>query len=55
MFIRTDRLREVGGWDPECLAEDCEIGVRLSSRGAKVAVAYDPDLVTPGGDPGQRG
>jgi hypothetical protein len=34
VFIRTDRLREAGGWDPECLAEDCEIGVRLSSRGS---------------------
>ena len=52
MFIRTDRLREVGGWDPDCLAEDCEIGVRLSSRGAKVAVAYDPDLVTREETPG---
>jgi cellulose synthase/poly-beta-1,6-N-acetylglucosamine synthase-like glycosyltransferase len=46
VFIRTDRLREAGGWDPNCLAEDCEIGVRLSSRGARVAVAYDPALVT---------
>jgi glycosyltransferase XagB len=52
VFIRTARLREVGGWDPECLAEDCEIGVRLSSRGAKVAVAYDPDLVTREETPG---
>jgi hypothetical protein len=52
VFIRTDRLREAGGWDPECLAEDCEIGVRLSSRGAKVAVAYDPDLVTREETPG---
>jgi cellulose synthase/poly-beta-1,6-N-acetylglucosamine synthase-like glycosyltransferase len=52
VFIRTDRLREVGGWDPECLAEDCEIGVRLSSRGAKVAVAYDPELVTREETPG---
>jgi cellulose synthase/poly-beta-1,6-N-acetylglucosamine synthase-like glycosyltransferase len=52
VFIGTDRLREVGGWDPECLAEDCEIGVRLSSRGAKVAVAYDPDLVTREETPG---
>jgi glycosyltransferase XagB len=52
VFLRTDRLREVGGWDPECLAEDCEIGVRLSSRGAKVAVAYDPDLVTREETPG---
>jgi cellulose synthase/poly-beta-1,6-N-acetylglucosamine synthase-like glycosyltransferase len=52
VFIRTDRLREAGGWDPECLAEDCEIGVRLSSRGAKAAVAYDPDLVTREETPG---
>src|SRR5215218_10024931 len=52
VFIRTDRLREVGGWDPDCLAEDCEIGVRLSSRGAKVAVAYDPELVTREETPG---
>jgi cellulose synthase/poly-beta-1,6-N-acetylglucosamine synthase-like glycosyltransferase len=52
VFIRTDRLREAGGWDPECLAEDCEIGVRLSSRGAKVAVAYDPELVTREETPG---
>jgi len=52
VFISTDRLREVGGWDPECLAEDCEIGVRLSSRGAKVAVAYDPELVTREETPG---
>jgi glycosyltransferase XagB len=52
VFIRTDGLREVGGWDPDCLAEDCEIGVRLSSRGAKVAVAYDPDLVTREETPG---
>jgi cellulose synthase/poly-beta-1,6-N-acetylglucosamine synthase-like glycosyltransferase len=46
VFVRTELLRRVGGWDPECLAEDCELGVRLSSRGATVAVAYDPDLVT---------
>jgi glycosyltransferase XagB len=46
VFTRTELLREVGGWDPNCLAEDCEIGVRLSTRGAVVAVAYDPQAVT---------
>ena len=46
VFTRTELLREVGGWDPDCLAEDCEIGVRLSTRGARVAVAYDPQAVT---------
>ena len=52
VFVRTELLREVDGWDPECLAEDCEIGVRLSTRGATVAVAYDPELVTREETPG---
>lgn len=55
VFIRTPRLREVDGWDDGCLAEDCEIGVRLSTRGAKVAVAYDPELVTREETPGSLG
>ena len=46
VFVRRDLLQAVGGWDAECLAEDCELGVRLSALGAEVAVAYDPDLVT---------
>jgi glycosyltransferase XagB len=46
VFVRRELLTAVGGWDPECLAEDCELGVRLSSLGAYVAVAYDPHLVT---------
>ena len=33
VFTRTELLREAGGWDPDCLAEDCEIGVRLSTPG----------------------
>ncbi len=37
---------EADGWDPECLAEDCDLGVRLSSVGKKVVVAYDSDMVT---------
>jgi cellulose synthase/poly-beta-1,6-N-acetylglucosamine synthase-like glycosyltransferase len=46
VFIRADLLRLVGGWDDECLAEDCELGIRLSVRGARVAVAYSPLLAT---------
>jgi cellulose synthase/poly-beta-1,6-N-acetylglucosamine synthase-like glycosyltransferase len=46
VFVRADLLHRAGGWDPDCLAEDCELGVRLSSGGARVAVAYDPELVT---------
>ena len=52
VFVRTDVLRAVGGWDPECLAEDCELGVRLSTLGATVAIAYSADLVTREETPG---
>lgn len=46
VFIRTAVLEAVGGWDPDCLAEDCELGVRLSALGAQTAVFYEPELVT---------
>ena len=46
VFINRERLTRAGGWDESCLAEDCELGVRLSVAGAVTAVAYDPDLVT---------
>jgi glycosyltransferase XagB len=52
VFARTALLRSVGGWDRDCLAEDCEIGVRLSAGGARVAVAYDPRVVTREETPG---
>jgi cellulose synthase/poly-beta-1,6-N-acetylglucosamine synthase-like glycosyltransferase len=46
VFVRTALLRAVDGWDPECLAEDCELGVRLSALGARTVVAYEPEFVT---------
>ncbi|MFL5825723.1 MAG: glycosyltransferase [Thermoleophilaceae bacterium] len=46
VFVRADVLRAVGGWDPECLAEDCELGVRLSVLGARTEVAYESEIVT---------
>jgi cellulose synthase/poly-beta-1,6-N-acetylglucosamine synthase-like glycosyltransferase len=46
VFIRTEVLRAVSGWDADCLAEDCELGVRLSALGARTTVFYEPDLVT---------
>ncbi|MGI5480996.1 glycosyltransferase [Streptomyces lavendofoliae] len=52
VFVRTDVLREAGGWDQDCLAEDCDLGVRLSSVGKKVVVAYDADMVTREETPG---
>jgi cellulose synthase/poly-beta-1,6-N-acetylglucosamine synthase-like glycosyltransferase len=46
VFIRTPVLHAVAGWDPDCLAEDCELGVRLSALGAHTVVFYEPELVT---------
>ncbi|HEV7760068.1 MAG TPA: glycosyltransferase family 2 protein [Acidimicrobiales bacterium] len=46
VFIRTDVVREAGGWDEGCVAENCELGVRLSVDGVATAVAYEPELAT---------
>jgi cellulose synthase/poly-beta-1,6-N-acetylglucosamine synthase-like glycosyltransferase len=46
VFMRSDVLHAVAGWDPDCLAEDCELGVRLSALGARTVVFYEPSLVT---------
>jgi cellulose synthase/poly-beta-1,6-N-acetylglucosamine synthase-like glycosyltransferase len=52
VFITRSWLESSNGWDAECLAEDCELGIRLSSRGAKVVVAYGPEVVTREETPG---
>lgn len=46
VFIRRSVLELVNGWDTDCLAEDCELGIRLSVRGARTVAVYQPDLVT---------
>lgn len=46
VFVTRDAIVRNDGWDAECLAEDCELGVRLSSQGEKVVVAYSPEFVT---------
>ncbi|GAB3111831.1 hypothetical protein GCM10027160_13200 [Streptomyces calidiresistens] len=52
VFVRTEVLREAEGWDENCLAEDCDLGVRLSSAGKRVVVAYDAEMVTREETPG---
>jgi cellulose synthase/poly-beta-1,6-N-acetylglucosamine synthase-like glycosyltransferase len=52
VFVKRDALEYNDGWDAECLAEDCELGVRLSSQGEKVVVAYSPEYVTREETPG---
>lgn len=37
---------QVNGWDGDCLAEDCDLGVRLSTQGRRIVVAYDAELTT---------
>jgi cellulose synthase/poly-beta-1,6-N-acetylglucosamine synthase-like glycosyltransferase len=46
VFVRRELLQAVGGWDADCLAEDCDLGVRLSTLRRKIVVAYSPALVT---------
>jgi len=46
IFVRRSWLEEMGGWDEACLAEDCELGVRMSVRGARTSVAYQASLAT---------
>ncbi|GMA30422.1 glycosyltransferase [Litorihabitans aurantiacus] len=46
VFVRRELLLSMGGWDEDCLAEDCELGVRLSSHGHRISVAYSPALAT---------
>lgn len=46
VFVRSEWLEACEGWDGDCLAEDCDLGVRLSARGARTVVAYSSELVT---------
>jgi cellulose synthase/poly-beta-1,6-N-acetylglucosamine synthase-like glycosyltransferase len=44
VFIRRSAFDELGGW--EGLTEDCDLGIRASRLGMKIAAAYDPRLAT---------
>jgi cellulose synthase/poly-beta-1,6-N-acetylglucosamine synthase-like glycosyltransferase len=46
VFVRRQLLEQLGGWDANCLAEDCDLGVRLSVAAARIGVIYDAGLVT---------
>jgi len=36
--FRTDRLLELGGWDPFNVTEDADLGIRASKRGYTVGL-----------------
>jgi glycosyltransferase XagB len=46
VFFKKNIVKEAAGWDEDCLTEDAEIGVRLSSLGKKTTVIYDEQTTT---------
>lgn len=46
VFFKAADLKEIGGWDEHGLCEDADIGIRLSLKGKKFDVMYDPKHVT---------
>jgi cellulose synthase/poly-beta-1,6-N-acetylglucosamine synthase-like glycosyltransferase len=46
VFFTRALLDQAGGWDQECLTEDADIGIRLSTQGVGVRVIYDDSYVT---------
>lgn len=46
VFIKHNLLKKLGGWDPQALTEDADLGVRSQLLGAKLRVFYHPAFVT---------
>lgn len=46
VFVRREVLDDLGGWDVNCLTEDCDLGVRASVAGVTIEVFYHPALST---------
>ncbi len=46
VFFRRELLERVGGWDENCLTEDADLGLRLSTLGESIQVVYDAEHVT---------
>lgn len=46
--FKTAILRELGGWDPYNVTEDCDLGLRLAASGyrTKVILSYTPEEAT---------
>jgi len=38
VFLRRDLLEQIGGWDQDCLTEDADVGIRLSTTGVPIRV-----------------
>lgn len=46
VFIRRELLLRVGGWDADCLTEDADLGIRVSTLGEPIRVVYQAQHVT---------
>jgi len=46
VFLRRPLVERVGGWDEDCLTEDADIGLRLSTLAEPIRVVYDAAHVT---------
>lgn len=46
VFFKKEWLKKINGWDENCLTEDADIGIRLSSIGAKIRIIYDEEFAT---------
>ena len=41
VFFKRYWLERINGWDENCLTEDADVGIRLSTMGADIEVVYD--------------
>jgi glycosyltransferase XagB len=46
VFMRRSLLEQMHGWDQNCLTEDADIGIQLSTARVPIRVLYDDDYVT---------
>lgn len=46
VFFRRDAIESSGGWDGDCLTEDCDLGIRMGVAGAQVKVLFSPEITT---------
>lgn len=46
VFFKRYWLEKVRGWDENCLTEDADVGIALSSAGAKIRIIYDETHAT---------
>jgi cellulose synthase/poly-beta-1,6-N-acetylglucosamine synthase-like glycosyltransferase len=46
VFMARELIEKAGGWDDQCLTEDADIGIRLSTLGERIAITYDPEHAT---------